>query len=61
MAVTGCGEQRMLKQILSVSSAYNQPTVTTNTNTNTNTNTSTKQNTHKNTNTNTKNIKKTKQ
>ena len=53
MAVTGCGEERMLKQILSVSTALpitNQPPSNTNTNTNTstntNTNTSTNTNTH---------------
>ena len=51
MAVTGCGEQRMSKQILSVSSAYNQPTVITNTKANTNTNTKTNTNTNTNTNT----------
>ena len=52
MAVTGCGEQRMSKQILSVSSAYNQPTVITNTKANTNTNTKTKTNTNTKANTN---------
>ena len=53
MAVTGCGEQRMSKQILSVSSAYNQPTVITNTKANTNTNTKTNTNTNTNTKANT--------